>query len=262
MNTPIVNTNDFNTFQNLVQALAIAYNQDPNTILRIGMLTHISNQIMPNYKHYKHIISGITQARMINGRSGKYSIVNNIELLERNYDLLSINENILDRAIDLVVTTFDSIYEHGGDRIKSAYSSALNDPEFLFINLNLSVKILGQHLRNNNIDLSNKTLQYMTDAIKNEKKKLVQNIIDAYITGIENNVTQAKIEYHNGMNQLLNNYLMRLDISVHDANQFGMEQNIANRLGQAYLDNVILGLLIEMKERILVNNQLQMQISF
>ncbi len=262
MDTQMVNNNDFNNFKSLIEALAISYEKKPQEIFKIGVLTHLSNQILPNYKHYKHIISGITQARIIKGRSGKYSIVNNIDLIERNYDLDSINENILDRAMDLVVTTFDSVYESNSIKMKKAYSVALNDPEFLYINLSLSVKILGEHLRNNNIDLSNKTLHYMTDAIKNEKKKLVKNIIDAYITGIETDVTLAKREYHNGMNELLNNYLSKLNISVHDANIFGMEQNIARRLSQTCLDDFILGLLIEMKERVLENNQLQRQLSF
>lgn len=262
MNIQVVNDNDFNDFQNLIQALAISYNRSPDDILKIGILTHISNQILPNYKLYNHIISGITQAKMINGRSGKYNIVNNIKLLEKNYDLISINENILDRAIDLVVTTFDSIYERGNNKMKTAYSMALDDPEFLFINLNLSVKILAEHLRNNNMALRNKTLHYITDAIKNEKKKLVKNIIDAYTSGIETNISLAKQEYHIAMTSLLKNYLERLNVSVQDANQFGMEQNIANRLGNTYLDKFILGLLIEMKERILRNSDLQRQLSF
>lgn len=260
----IVNNYDFNNLKGLVEALALSYNKNPHEIVKIGVLTHISGQILPNYKHYKHIISGITQARMIKGvkRSNKYSIVNNIDLIERNYDLTSINENILDRAIDLVVTTFDSIYESNSINMKKAYSIALDDPEFLFINLSLSVKILGEHLRNNNIDLSNKTLHYMTDAIKKEKKKLVQNIIDAYITGIEINVDLAKLDYYNGMNELLNNYLQKLKISTDDANMFGMEQNIVTRLGKPCLDDFILGLLIEMKERVLENNNLQLKLSF
>lgn len=262
MNTQLTNTTISTEIQALIQALAIAYNKKPSEVLKIGILTHISNQILPNYKHYKHIISGITQARMIKGRSGKYKIVNNIELLERDYDLTDINQHILDRSIDLVVTTFDSIYDSGSTNMKKAYSEALNDPEFLFINLNLSVKILAEHLRNNNIDLTNKTLHYMTDAIKNEKKRVVQNIINAYITGIDENVTSAKKEYHDAMNDLLKGYLTKLNISVQDATQFGMEQNIANRLGSNNLDKFILGLLIEMKERVLENNKLQLQIDF
>ena len=260
---PIANNNEyFKNVQDIIKALAISYEIEPKKILEIGILTHISNQILPNYKHYNHIISGITQARMIKGRSGKYAIVNNIELLEKNYDLSSINKNILDRAMDLVITTFDSIYENGTDEIKRAYNQALNDPEFLFINLNLSVKILGEHLLDNDMKITNKTLEYMTRVIKDQKENLAKKIIDAYVSGVEENIKEAKKEYFKGMDEFLQNYFKSLNISIKDAEQFSMEQRIVKRLGENFFNNLILGLLIEMKEEVLENNHLQRHLKF
>ena len=94
-----------------LSALEVVYDKSQSEILKIGLITAISQQIMPNYKHYNSIVSGITQARMTKGVKGKRYVENQVENLQTIYGLDGINEDILEKAIELVLFTIDSIYE-------------------------------------------------------------------------------------------------------------------------------------------------------
>jgi len=77
-------------------------------------------------------------------------------------------------------------------KVKEKYKSVIDDVEFLYINLKLAVKIIAEELRKQDIELNNITLQYVTDALKNEKTNIAQEFINAYIYGNENAVIEAK----------------------------------------------------------------------
>ncbi len=253
---------DSEKFRNNIVNVAEFYDMGEEEVLKKGILTYISTLIYPNYKNYSYIISGITQARMVKGVSGRNHIVNQINDLERTYGLIGINENLLERAADLVITSIDSIYERENKKLKKAYGKAIQDPDFLLINFQLIIKILGEYLIKKDVEIENKTLKYMTLAIKDEKRKITDHFIEAYATENEESIVNAKEYYREKMNELLAKYILKLQIPYYDAVAFGTEQMIVKKLGIENLEAILYVILFNIKEKIMSNNSIQRMIAW
>lgn len=238
------------------------YEKPQSEILKIGLITALSQQIMPNYKNYTHVVSGITQARMVNGVKGKRYVENQVENLETLYGLDNINEDILEKAIELVLLTIDSIYDKNNTKTQRAYKEAIEDPEFLFINLQLVVKILGEHLRKNHVDIVNKTLKYMTEYIEENKNAVARTFMSAYVSGDRDEILKAKGFYKETMTKMLTEYVNGLRIPHNEVLDYAMELKIVEKLGKENLETVVHLFLIQMKEQILQRNHVQRKLNF
>ena len=218
-----------------VLALSKVQNISVSDVIKKGILTNIAQETLPNYKNYEYIISGITQARMMKGVHS-----------DRNY----VPSQIKKLLANLVISTFDSVLENSSKKVKEKYKSVIDDVEFLYINLKLAVKIIAEELRKQDIELNNITLQYVTDALKNEKTNIAQEFINAYIYGNENAVIEAKNNYHNKMEQMLNSYYENLTYNHEHASLVGEENQIVKVLGKNFLDSMTSILLVDVRETI------------
>ncbi|MGL5593269.1 MAG: hypothetical protein ACRDDH_04955 [Cetobacterium sp.] len=245
-----------------VEMLSSFYEIGPVETIKIGILTNITNEMFPNYKNYESVVSGISQARMVKGVNGINKIESQIDRLLKSYGLDDLNKYLLDMAVELVVMTIDSIYDNKNTSLKKAYSKALNDPDFLYINLKLVVKILAEYLRGNNVEIDNKTLHYMTDAIKTKKRELTKKIINAYMLDDSMALVEAKKEYKLAMIEMLDNYMNKISVPIKHAQQVGMEQKIVEKLGKDSLDTMTSIILFGMKEKIIKNNKMQRVLEF
>lgn len=248
--------------KNQVEMISSFYRIGQVETVKIGILTNITNEMFPNYKNYESVVSGISQARMVKGVNGVNKIESQIDRLLKSYGLEDLNKYLLDMAVELVILTIDSIYDKNNNRLKKAYSKALNDPDFLYINLKLIVKILAEYLRGNNIEIDNKTLHYMTDAIKTKKRELTKKIINAYMLDDYNALTEAKNDYKIAMLEMLDNYMNKISVPIKHAQQVGMEQMIVEKLGKESLDTMTSIILLGMKEKIIKNNKMQRLLEF
>ena len=124
-----------------LNGLSMVYGRTKGEIIKKGILTNIALETMPNYKNYKSIISGISQARMIKGVKGRNAVESQILNLFSTYELEEINDDIIEKAIELMIITFDSVYSRSGERIKKQYRNALESIEFLYINLKLAALV-------------------------------------------------------------------------------------------------------------------------
>ena len=234
-----------------VLALSKVKNISVSDVIKKGILTNIAQETLPNYKNYEYIISGITQARMMKGvHSGRNYVPSQIEKLLDLYELEEINKDLLEMSANLVIYTFDSVLENSSKKVKEKYKSVVDDVEFLYINLKLAVKIIAEELRKQDIELNNITLQYVTDALKNEKTNIAQEFINAYIYGNESAVIEAKNNYHNKMEQMLNNYYENLTYNHEHASLVGEENQIVKVLGKNFLDSMTSILLVDVRETI------------
>ena len=107
-----------NELEENLKGLSMVYKESKEKILKIGILTNIAIETMPNYKNYKMIISGISQARMIKGVSGRNAINSQLKSLFQTYNFEEVNNNIIERAMDLMIMTFDSVYSKSGKKIQ------------------------------------------------------------------------------------------------------------------------------------------------
>lgn len=256
---------DTTLVQNLsepLKLLTMFYNESESEILKIGILTNIAFETLPNYKNYTDFVSGITQARMIKGVNGRNYVESQVKKLFETYELNDINENIVEKAMELIVLTFDSVYFNSGENIKNKYMEALEDPEFLYINLKLSVKIVAETLRRKNITLSNLSLHFITEQIKREKKNIAQEYIKAYSSGDEEQLRVARNNYRETMERMLNNFIKTLTIPYEAAMQLNKEREIVNKLGKENLDEITIYMLREVKIRVLENKQIQLKFDF
>ncbi|MEE1476531.1 MAG: hypothetical protein ACLUBL_06330 [Fusobacterium sp.] len=245
-----------------IMALSRVFKMSENEIIKTGILTNIAYESLPNYKNYKFIISGITQARMIKGVNGKRKIESQLKKLFQTYDLEDINNDLVEKAAELMVITFDSVLTKSGKKVKENYIKALEDIEFLYINLKLAVKIIAESLRSEGISLVNKTLNYITDGIKREKKEIAQKYIDAYLSGEEEQIILARENYRLTMEKMLNNYITTLNVPYQDAVQLGIEKSIVSSLGKENLDLITGYLLLEIKENVMKDSRIQRKLEF
>lgn len=245
-----------------LELLKAFYGEDEKQLLKIGILTNIAFDTLPNYKNYKDLVSGISQARMMKGVNGRNYVESQVEKLLKIYDLEDINNDIIEKAIELITLTFDSIYFKGREKTKTKFMEALEDVEFLYINLRLAVKIIGESLRNKNVELSNLTLQFITDEIKNEKSNIAEEYISAYVSGDEKQLHIARNNYRETMERMLNNFVSQLSIPYDKAMQLNKEQEIVKKIGKENLDYITVYLLGEVQREILKNQQIQLMLEF
>ena len=197
-----------------VLALSKVQNISVSDVIKKGILTNIAQETLPNYKNYEYIISGITQARMMKGvHSDRNYVPSQIEKLLNLYELEEINKDLLEMSAN-------------------------------------AVKIIAEELRKQDIELNNITLHYVTDALKNEKTNIAQEFINAYIYGNENAVIEAKNNYHNKMEQMLNSYYENLTYNHEHASLVGEENQIVKVLGKNFLDSMTSILLVDVRETI------------
>ena len=242
-----------------IHNLSSVYEKTPSDIIKTGILTNVAFETLPNYKNYRHIISGITQARMMKGvHSSRNHINSQLDKILELYELDEINEDILEIASNLVIITFDDVFSNAGEKTKRNYLKALDDLDFLYINLKLAVKIIAETLRRNDIRLTNMTLQYVTDAIKKEKTNIANEFIQAYGTGDEFQILEAKRNYRIKIEIMLNNYFQNITYSHQDAQQIGEESRIVQVLGEPFLNAITMILLHDINIKIKNNNGLQL----
>jgi hypothetical protein len=86
--------------------------------------------------------------------------------------------------------------------------------------------------------------------LKNEKTNIAQEFINAYIYGNENAVIEAKNNYHNKMEQMLNSYYENLTYNHEHASLVGEENQIVKVLGKNFLDSMTSILLVDVRETI------------
>ncbi len=250
---------DFGEIKQKIEALSFVYGKTKSEIIKQGILTNIAFQTMPNYKNYKSIISGITQARMIKGVNSKRNhIESQIEKLLEIYELDEINKDILTISTELVIITFDSIFLNSTTSTKKKYFKIIDDLDFLYINLKLAVKIIAETLERKNIQLSNMTLHYITEAIKKEKKDIAKDFINAYINGDETEIYHVKRNYQEKMEKMLDEYYKKIPYNYEHAVKIGEEKKVVETLGPDFLDSITSILLHDISIQIKQNNGLQL----
>lgn len=199
---------------------------------------------------------------MMKGIRINNKIESQVKEIFNTYGLEEINNDIIEKSAELMIATFDLIFAKSGKNLKQLYREALEDIEFLYINLKLAVKIIAEALKTNGIVVSNLTLNYMTEGIKKEKKDIAKQYIEAYASGNNFQLQKARDNYRQKMEEMLNDYIGKLSVPVKDSLVLGKEQQIVASLGKENLDYITSFLLLEIREKVYLDNRIQRVLNF
>lgn len=220
-------------------AIASIFNKNPSSILNDALTTYIALHMPLRLKDYKKTgnVTGGSISLLKKGRIGVNSIPSRVNNLFDTYNSEMINSEIFKYSMILVSTTLEGIIsgEHSEPVIRK-YLKVLDNPNLIFVMLQISTRLIGEKLLENGDDISNKTLQYMLDMIKNDKKE-IQNMFKQ-ASSDEVAMEKAIDDYYEKLNKYFEDYLNRtLNMPMEDALKIGKESNLVDVLGE---DNIYL----------------------
>ncbi|MGL4392660.1 MAG: hypothetical protein ACRCSK_04450 [Fusobacteriaceae bacterium] len=213
---------------------------DPGKIIENAIITDVSKNTKPNYENYKFIyMTGRQVALSIKGRkprvTGSHGIPSNLDVIVKSFDTNEINNNILQTAFLLTDATLDRAIKSGGKK-EEIYKKIIDDIMILRTHIELSTKILGEHLINQNITLANQTLEYMCKMIREDKRNITKKFVHAFSSGDQNSIIEARKYYHETINGYFDDFLEKQNFSYHTAKKIGEESMIVKMLGQDNID--------------------------
>ena len=249
---------------NRILILSKINNKPVTEILISSTLTLLSGVMKPRLKDYDIYlietgrIKGVTVRNKIAGRKpwsdGTHGIPNHIDDMFQEYELEDINEDFFNHTLELLDRTLKAIYDGGhGEKVKEIYDIALSHPNFLYSMLQISVRLLGQNLQKNRIELKNKTLNYMLKRIEDDKVK-ISNLFKMVKTSEDKQL--ALINYYNELSKYFDNFLEQEvghDIKWKDAIQIAEEKVLLDQVGEENTLFFIGQIIAQIQERYRVN---------
>ncbi len=229
----------------------------PEKILQDTATTFLSTLIKPRYKDYDlyfesgRRIAGITMANVQKGRKawkdGTHGVKNNVDQLFNTYESDDINTDVINKSCELVKMSIDHVFLEGSEKKKKDFLQYITHNDFLFVMLQLSVKLIGLKLYKDGIDMENKTLEYVTKMIENNKRKFSKMFAEAVSTNDEEQFLVVCQEYSIEIENLLRDY-MRREVAAGTpmgvANTQGRESKLVEQVGLENI-HIFLGYLVQ-----------------
>lgn len=156
---------------------------EPAEIINTATVTYFAKTIKPNLKDYEIIylnngkkISGnmmkLKQVGKNPWKDGTHGMPNHLAKIFQSIDENEINKEILEYAYRLVDITLEDIFDNGRKSEVDKYLKALEKENFLYVMLQIAVRLVGIELQEKGMKLQNNTLDYMLSVLKEEKTKI------------------------------------------------------------------------------------------
>lgn len=232
--------------------LAQLRKKEPATIINDAAITYFAKTLKPNLKDYQTIylengkkISANMMKLKQKGKNpwkdGTHGMPDHLAEIFRSVDENEINEQILEYAYRLIDITLEDILENSKHSEANKYLKALEEENFLYVMLQVAVRLVGMDLQEKGIKLKNNTLDYMLKLIKEEKKKINTLFKACVATG---NKEIAIAEYYNTLSKYLIDFETRkISISGKQIQEIGKELSLLDDVGEETLF-VFLGYLL------------------
>ena len=179
----------------LIKRLEMLSEIENKTIIEIisnTSITYLSKIIKPRKKDYDiYLESGIRMGgvAMSNMQQGKRSWKDGTHGMERHLENIiltygedEINKNILKTALQLIEISINHIFIYGSEKKKDNLNKFIQNTNFLYVMLQMAVKLIGIRLNNLGIEIENKTLEYMTQMIEEDQTNMKKLFKDAVIS--------------------------------------------------------------------------------
>lgn len=194
------------------------YNKKIPEILNDSIITYFALIIKPRLSDYDiyllemgRKIKGVEIRNKFLGRKSgakeTQRIENKIGKILEDYELTEINENLLNYSFELIDRTLKAIFDKESElKNKKIYETALSNPNFLYMMLQLAVRLIGQELKRKDVNLKNRTLNYMLDKINDDRSKTT-NMFKKAKTKKE--VNDVLLVYHKNLEKYFNDFMER-----------------------------------------------------
>lgn len=191
--------------------LAKIKRKDPVIIINTAIITYFATTLKPTLKSYQTIylengkkISGnmmkLKQIGKNPWKNGTHGMTNHLADILKSVDENEVNKAILEYSYRLIDITLQDIIENSSKSEAKKYLLALEQENFLFVMLQIAVRVVGLELKSRGLCLENKTFDYMLDLLQKEKNKINKMFKEC----VKNdNIETAVSEYYN----FLSNYL-------------------------------------------------------
>lgn len=238
----VTDTQELKVFVEKVQLLSQLHGETIDCILEKVLTTFFARTLKPRLKDYPKIyiekgkaISGYGRRLVIKGKKawedGTHGMTDNVSALLIAIDSDYITNNIVKSAATLVETTLNGIFSSGNDNQISRYAQAIYQENFIYMMLQMAVKLIAIDLHNSNIDIENRTLSYMTKMIEKDKNKIVKLFREAYNSS--DDIHEVVQEYYQILNKYFDDFLEREHtVTGEEMIEIGKEQLLVETIGE------------------------------
>ena len=256
----IVLINPNNKLIKRLEMLAEIENKTVIEIISSTSITYLSKIIKPRKKDYDIYLEcglkmgGITMSNMQQGKEswndGSHGMPKHLDNIIASYGKEEVNKNILKTALQLIRISIDYVLSEGTEKKKEKVNRFIQDTNFLYIMLQMAVKLIGIKLNNMDVDIENQTLKYMTQMIENDQKKIKNLFIDAIKYGDNKRFNEVVSIYYDNLNEYFINFVNKNFSGTYDIiTKLGEEKKLMEQVGEENIIFFIGVLLSNLKER-------------
>lgn len=215
--------------------------KNPAEIINTATITYFAKTLKPNLKDYETIylengkklsahMMKLKQVGKNPWKDGTHGMPDHLAFIFQSIDENEVNKAILEYAYRLIDITLTDIFENGKITDIDKYSKALEQENFLYVMLQIAVRVIGLDLQEKGLVLENKTLDYMLNVLKADNKR-IKNLFKECVS---NGTPEIAIrEYYNTMsNYLIDFENRRVLVTGHQIQAIGQETSLLNDVGE------------------------------
>jgi hypothetical protein len=230
-----------------------------NEVIETSFDTFFGQTLKLRYKDYQNIylengqkISGCMIRMEEKGRyprvTGTHGMPRHIDMMFETFGSREISQNILEYSFRLIDITLESIFSSDKEKKKEKYNLAIQQPNFLYMMLQIAVKLLALDLYQRNEKINNSTLNYMTKMIEEDKEKLKRIFKNSF--NDPDRMEEAVELYYVELSKYFEAFKNRKhNVTVDEMKKIGQESLILEKLGEKNLLTYVGYLLGRLKEK-------------
>lgn len=245
----VLNDDQLNKSLKRVFILAELEEKLPEILINDVIISSISKKLKPRFKDFNLYlenglkISGMSVKNLEQGRkawkNGTHGMKNNLLELIHTYGETNINKEVLKTALQLIKISIDNVFINTNNNKKQEKINIfIQNIDFLYVMLQVAIRIIGIDLYNKGIEFQNKTFGYMTKMMEKEKRKISKMFSQAMITKNEEEMNVAITNYYNMIDEYFEDFSKReFSGNGKDVVAVGGEQKLVEQFGE---ENIIL----------------------
>lgn len=240
-------------------ALSKIEEKTPEKLTNDIIISFISKKFKPRFKDYDFYlesglkVSGVYVRNLEKGKKawkdGTHKMKNNLLELIETYGEDNINKQVLTTALQLVKISVSNVYLEDKNSKKEKLNLLIQNLNFLFVMLQIAVRLIGIDLYNRGVEFQNKTLGFMTKMMEKDKNKISKLFAKAMSSNKDEDINTAVSEYYDMIDRYIEDFKEReFKGNGGDAINVGGEQKLVDQFGEKniyFFIGILLGKLRE-----------------